>query len=430
MKSTKPFSIFFSAALTCSTLFACNNPKPSNQIELNGDTSDQPMPFYEEARKLSQEEEYNKALTSLENAFDNGFKTPMSSIQDSALYSLCDDPRSRHSLRTLLNNYASENEVTMVRKSEEGTPIIILGNLIDENTGEAISGATIELVHTDKLGQYFHTGEEVIDSMFYNPRIFGYMKSSESGEFKAHSIRPSGYPDDEGLFTPAHVHFGIHASGYRPYYSEFLLGDDVNFISEETLEYSNHGQESLIAESKTIDGIITYKITIPLQKKNQAELMEFYNFSANTPMGEEIKMSDFQGKTVLIVNTATECGLTPQFEGLEKLHQDYKDQGLVIIGFPCNQFLSQEPLSNEDMEETCRLNHGVTFQLTEKIEVNGENTHPIYDYLKNELKGTLGNDIKWNFTKFLISPDGVPIKRFSPTTKPNKIEKHILKLLK
>ena len=157
---------------------------------------------------------------------------------------------------------------------------------------------------------------------------------------------------------------------------------------------------------------------------------EFYQLSANTPQGKSIPMSSFEGKVLLVVNTATQCGLTPQFEGLEKLYLDYRDKGLIILGFPCNQFGSQEPLSNEVMEETCKINHGVTFPLFEKIEVNGEHTHPIYKYLKGKLGGLFGSKIKWNFTKFLIDANGKPIKRFAPITKPNAVEPYIKKLLK
>lgn len=157
--------------------------------------------------------------------------------------------------------------------------------------------------------------------------------------------------------------------------------------------------------------------------------MDFYSLKINTPTGDTISMNDFKDKVVLIVNTATQCGLTPQFEGLENLHQKYKDKGLVIIGTPCNQFGGQEPLSNDEMTEVCQINHGVTFQLTEKIEVNGENTHPLFKYLKKHLGSWLGSRIKWNFTKFLITKDGKPFKRYAPTTKPEKLEKDIIKLL-
>lgn len=140
-------------------------------------------------------------------------------------------------------------------------------------------------------------------------------------------------------------------------------------------------------------------------------------------------MTDYQGKVVLVVNTATQCGLTPQFEGLEKLYTTYKDQGLVILGFPCNQFGSQEPLTNEVMEATCKLNHGVSFPLFEKIEVNGPGAHPVFKYLKKRLGGLFGSRIKWNFTKFLIDRNGRPVKRFAPITKPEAIERQIRELL-
>lgn len=158
--------------------------------------------------------------------------------------------------------------------------------------------------------------------------------------------------------------------------------------------------------------------------------MNFYDLSINTPAGKTIDMADYEGKPVLIINTATQCGLTPQFEGLEELHQKYKEKGLVVLGCPCNQFMNQEPLTNENMEESCKVNHGVTFQLTEKIDVNGKNTHPLYKYLKGKLGGLLGSKIKWNFTKFLIDADGTPVKRYGPTTKPSSFEKDIVKLLK
>ena len=140
--------------------------------------------------------------------------------------------------------------------------------------------------------------------------------------------------------------------------------------------------------------------------------MDFYKYKIKTPLGKEIAMQDFEGKVVLVVNTATQCGLTPQFDGLEELHQKYKDQGLVVIGAPCNQFGFQEPLENEEMTETCRINHGVTFQLTEKIKVNGPGAHPLFKYLKGELGALLGSSIKWNFTKFLIDREGKPYNRW------------------
>jgi glutathione peroxidase len=156
-----------------------------------------------------------------------------------------------------------------------------------------------------------------------------------------------------------------------------------------------------------------------------------YNFSAKTLQGKEVSMKDFEGKTVLVVNTASKCGLTPQYEGLEELYQKYKDDGLVILGFPCNQFGKQEPGDEKSISEGCLLNYGVSFPMFSKIEVNGNNAHPMYKFLKKRLPGFLGTqNIKWNFTKFLIDKNGKPLKRFSPITKPQEIEKDIEKLLK
>ncbi|MCF8380968.1 MAG: glutathione peroxidase [Bacteroidales bacterium] len=157
--------------------------------------------------------------------------------------------------------------------------------------------------------------------------------------------------------------------------------------------------------------------------------MSFYDFEIAKPNGTTLRLNEFKGKIVLVVNTATMCGLAPQFEGLEALHQKYKAKGLVVLGFPSNQFRNQEPQSNESMEEVCKINHGVSFQLTEKIDVNGENTHPVFRYLKDELPGTFTKKIKWNFTKFLIDANGKPFKRYAPTVIPSKIEKDILKLI-
>lgn len=157
--------------------------------------------------------------------------------------------------------------------------------------------------------------------------------------------------------------------------------------------------------------------------------MELYNLKAKTPQGKELPMSDFKGKTLLIVNTATKCGLAPQFKDLEALHQKYNNKGLVILGFPCNQFQNQEPETNESMEGSCEINFGVTFQLTEKIMVNGKETHAIFKYLKDQLPGKLGKRIKWNFTKFLITPEGKPYKRYTPTTKLRSVEEDIQALL-
>ena len=154
-----------------------------------------------------------------------------------------------------------------------------------------------------------------------------------------------------------------------------------------------------------------------------------YSFDYQTPTDEKKSFNQFDGKVMLIVNTATQCGLTPQFEGLELLHQTYSEKGLVVLGFPCNQFGGQEPLTNEEMVETCKLNHGVTFELTKKIDVNGENSTALYDFLKSEQSLGEENDIRWNFEKFLVNRKGEVVKRFSPQTTPQEIAAEIEGLL-
>lgn len=134
--------------------------------------------------------------------------------------------------------------------------------------------------------------------------------------------------------------------------------------------------------------------------------------------GEAISLDQCNGKVLLLVNTATKCGLAGQFRELEALHQDYKDRGLVVIGFPCDQFAGQEPETNETVAGVCLRDYGVTFMLSQKIDVNGPNTHPIFAYLKAQRKKLLGTDIKWNFTKFLVSRDGKTVRRYAPATKP------------
>ncbi|MBU3072126.1 glutathione peroxidase [Clostridium estertheticum] len=158
--------------------------------------------------------------------------------------------------------------------------------------------------------------------------------------------------------------------------------------------------------------------------------MNFYDFSAKEMDGQDIKMEEYKGKVVLVVNTASKCGLTPQFEGLEKLYNEYKDQGFEILGFPCNQFAKQDSGSNEEIQQFCLINYGVSFTMFEKINVNGQNAHPLYKYLKNEEKGFLGKEIKWNFTKFLINTKGEVIKRYAPTVLPLNIKTDIEDLLK
>ena len=157
--------------------------------------------------------------------------------------------------------------------------------------------------------------------------------------------------------------------------------------------------------------------------------MSFYDFKINKPNGENLELNNFKGKVILAVNTASKCGLAPQFKGLEELHQKYKNKGLVVLGFPSSQFLNQEPETNESVEEACEANFGVTFQLTEKIDVNGSNTHAIFKHLKSKKGGFLGSRIKWNFTKFLISGEGKVVRRYAPTTTPDQIERDIIGLL-
>ena len=157
--------------------------------------------------------------------------------------------------------------------------------------------------------------------------------------------------------------------------------------------------------------------------------MNFYDFKAVKMNGQEVSMSDYKGKILIVVNTASKCGLTPQFEQLEEVYQEYKDKGVEILGFPCNQFANQDSGTNEEINQFCKLNYGVSFDMFEKIDVKGENTHPIYKYLKSEAKGLLSKEIKWNFTKFLIDRDGNVVKRYASTVSPLKIKSDIDSLL-
>ena len=156
-----------------------------------------------------------------------------------------------------------------------------------------------------------------------------------------------------------------------------------------------------------------------------------YDFEAQTIDARSVSLGIYKGKTLLIVNTATQCGFSSQFKGLEKLHQDYANRDFEVLGFPCNQFAQQEPGSDSEIQRVCTLNFGVSFALFKKIDVNGDSAHPLYQYLKNSQPGFLGTkSIKWNFTKFLINKNGQPIKRYGPKTKPAAIAKAIEPLLK
>jgi glutathione peroxidase len=160
-------------------------------------------------------------------------------------------------------------------------------------------------------------------------------------------------------------------------------------------------------------------------------MTSIYDFTVRTIDGVEQTLDVYKGKTLLIVNTASKCGFTPQYEGLESLYKRFSRSGLEILGFPCNQFANQEPGNESEIKAFCSLNFGVTFPLFSKIDVNGPGTHPLFAYLKDALPGTLGTrEIKWNFTKFLIDRDGNPVKRFPSTTTPEKLEKILAKSLR
>ena len=183
----------------------------------------------------------------------------------------------------------------------------------------------------------------------------------------------------------------------------------------------------------------------------ETQMATIYDFKALNNKGKEVDFKEYEGKVLLIVNTASKCGFTPQYDGLEALYKKYKDQGLVVIGFPCDQFAHQEPGSDEQIAEFCRLNHGVTFPLMAKIEVNGANESPVFTFLKEKAPSEVyeglkakasaalfktisksvekDSDIKWNFTKFLISRDGTVVKRYAPTTEPKDFDKDIAELL-
>lgn len=155
--------------------------------------------------------------------------------------------------------------------------------------------------------------------------------------------------------------------------------------------------------------------------------MFFYDFRAKRLTGKEVSLEEYKDKVVLVVNTASKCGFTPQLKGLTELYKKYSDKGFVVLGFPCNQFGRQDP--EGEVRNTCLINYGVSFPMFERVDVNGANTHPLFNYLKKEAGGVFGNNIKWNFTKFLIDRKGKVVRRFAPMTKPEKIESYIIELL-
>ncbi|ENU20202.1 hypothetical protein F994_01259 [Acinetobacter bohemicus ANC 3994] len=154
-------------------------------------------------------------------------------------------------------------------------------------------------------------------------------------------------------------------------------------------------------------------------------MTSIYQFEAELLDGKNKSFADYEGKVLLIVNTASKCGFTPQFSGLEKLYEKYKDQGFEVLGFPCNQFGGQDPGSNEQIGAYCQKNYGVNFPMFAKVDVKGPEAHILFRYLTNNSKGILGNGIKWNFTKFLIGRDGKVLNRFAPTTKPEDLESEV-----
>ena len=157
--------------------------------------------------------------------------------------------------------------------------------------------------------------------------------------------------------------------------------------------------------------------------------MSIYDFTVKMPGGQAEAMEAHKGKVVLVVNTASKCGFTPQYEGLQKLHEEFRSQGLIVLGFPCDQFAHQEPGDDAQIDEFCKVNYGVDFPLSQKVNVNGKDAHPVFQFLKSRSKGLLGGGVKWNFTKFLIAPDGESIKRYAPSTAPEDIRSDIEALL-
>lgn len=179
-----------------------------------------------------------------------------------------------------------------------------------------------------------------------------------------------------------------------------------------------------------IVGTLLLLLTTNINAKDTT-MDKIYDFKVKTIQGEETTLAEYKGKVLLIVNVASKCGYTPQYDGLETLYTQYKNKGLVVLGFPCNQFGSQEPGSETEIQNFCRVNFGVTFPMFSKINVNGEETHPLYRYLKSEQTGILGTEaIKWNFTKFLVDREGNVVERFGSSTKPSELKDKIERLLK
>ena len=168
----------------------------------------------------------------------------------------------------------------------------------------------------------------------------------------------------------------------------------------------------------------------PIRENNDlTDAHSLYDLSFTDNKGNEVSLDAYRGKPVLIVNTASKCGFTPQYDGLQKLYEELGNEGLVVLGFPCDQFGKQEPGDDTQIEEFCSINYGVNFPLSTKVDVNGSKTHPVFKFLKKNSSGMLGSAIKWNFTKFLVSPDGTTVQRFAPTTKPEDLRPEVEKLI-
>lgn len=179
---------------------------------------------------------------------------------------------------------------------------------------------------------------------------------------------------------------------------------------------------------KLVISVIAILAVISISAQNTSE---FYKFKVNNIKGEKVNLEQYKDKVILIVNTASKCGLTPQYEGLEALYNKYKSQGFVVLGFPCNQFMGQEPGTAEEIEKFCSMKYNITFPLFEKIKVNGDDAHQLYKFLKEKLPlESADNEIRWNFEKFLIDRNGNPVKRFAPKIKPEELSSEIETLLK
>ncbi|MGF2614035.1 glutathione peroxidase [Rossellomorea vietnamensis] len=158
-------------------------------------------------------------------------------------------------------------------------------------------------------------------------------------------------------------------------------------------------------------------------------MTSIYDFNAVKPNGEEVPLSEFRGEAMVIVNTASKCGFTPQFEELQSLYEEFKDKGFTVLGFPSDQFMNQEFDNNEDIMEFCKVNYGVSFPMFSKVDVKGKGAHPLFKYLTKEKKGLMTSEVKWNFTKFLIDREGNVVKRYAPQTSPKKIKEDLDELL-